>query len=50
MGMGFEGGKYKLKNILGAQRDEKGKWKLFCEWGGFDSSHNNWELAQPFFH
>ena len=41
----IEGGKYELKRILGAQRDEKGKWKFLCEWRGFDFSHNS-----PFFH
>ena len=44
----IEGGKYKLKRILDAQRDEKGEWKFFCQWRGFDSSHNNWEPACSF--
>ena len=46
----IEGGKYKLKRILEAQRDERGEWKFLCEWKGFDSSHNNWEPADSFVH
>ena len=32
------GGKYELKKILEAQRDENDEWNLLCEWRGFDSS------------
>ena len=46
----IEGGKYELKKILEAQRDEKGEWKFLCEWRGFDSSHDNWEPAHSFVH
>ena len=46
----IEGGKYELKRILEARRDEKGEWEFLCEWRGFDSSHNNWEPAHSFVH
>ena len=46
----IEGGKYELKRIVEARRDAKGEWEFLCEWRGFDSSHNNWEPAQPFVH
>ena len=46
----IEGGKYELKKIHGAQRDEKGEWKFLCERRGFDSTQNNWELAHSFVH
>ena len=46
----IEGGKYELKRILEARRDKKGEWEFLCEWGGFDSSHNNWEPAHSFVH
>ena len=46
----IEGGKYKLKKILEAKRDEKGEWKFLSEWRGFDSSHTNWEPAHLLVH
>ena len=46
----IEGGKYKLKKMLEAQRDEEGEWKFLCGWRAFDSSYNNRKPAHSFVH
>ena len=46
----IEGRKYDLKRIIEARRNDKGEWEFYCEWKGFDASHNNWEPASSFVH
>ena len=46
----IEGGKYELKKILEAHRNEKGEGKFLCRWRGFDSSQKNWEPPHSLVH